>query len=69
MFLILDNISLNLKTVWKELQMPSVTKISIMMLNCHTKNEFNDKTFLEQFCVKESSKLIGLENLGAQGFP
>ena len=27
-----------------------------------------DKAFLEKFCVKESSNLIGLENLGTAGF-
>ena len=28
----------------------------------------NEKAFLEKFCVKQSSNLIGLENVGAAGF-
>ena len=28
-----------------------------------------DKAFLEKFCVKKSSNLIGLENFGAVDFP
>ena len=39
-----------------------------MMLSCHTKMNSKDKAFLEKFCVKESSNLIGLENFGATGF-
>ena len=39
-----------------------------MMLNCHTKNEFKDKAFLEDFCVKELSILIGVKHFGTAGF-
>ena len=38
------------------------------MLNCHTKNEFKDKAFLEDFCVKQLSILIDVEHFGAAGF-